>query len=865
MTTFEREYDVVVVGAGPSGAASGLAFARDGARVLILEANPKAARRLAGEWLHPPGVTVLDQLGLDPYNDPRFTPVRGFVVFPDDGGGPVRLPYADGGLGLAREHADLVDTIREHLDDHERATYVTKARVAGVDGHVVRFTVGGQEHAVQAAVIVGADGRSSVVREHLGFPDHGFQISHMGSVELRDVDLPVDEYGHVILGGPGPCLFYRIDDDRVRLCLDLPVTEERPRKAQTLWDSFGPLMPAKVRASFKRALETQRVQWAMNRFRPRSHYGEGHIALVGDAVGFHHPITATGITLGLRDAECLVRTGADVDGYARERESKSYVAELLANALYQVFTRDDATGKAIREAVYQVWRGSSSQRDQTMRILADMAGRTQFTGSFVSIAFAAVTRRAIGLSNDGGSWLEMPWAVAAFGEWMKWPAASVLPRSVRKVYRSTSTATAPIPWIGTTGLSPEKRRRIAVQRPVPADQWRGRNEGEDTAPAPAAAVPSTRVADRSLEADWAWCVDSLEQVSRTFSRPIAVLPGHLRKAVTCGYLFCRVADTIEDHPRLDVRERDALYARLLGVLEDGRNGEALAKDFQKVPGEDAELRLARSFPRVLRVFRSLPAELQRVCERWVAEMTRGMQVYSHRIPADDGVHALHTLGDLERYCYFVAGTVGHMLTELFLTEMPETTPEQARLLRAHAEAFGMGLQLTNILKDVTDDRARSWSFIPREVCAARGLRVVDLTDPAYRGQAHAAVEPVFEAAGRFLDGALRYTLAIPATQPEVRLFCLLPLWMAVRTLVLARGNDAMFVPGAPVKISRGEVEALIGECMRFVADDAALEARYRALWAPARSELAGAVSATPAGSSESPAPHAASATSGPVR
>jgi len=854
MTVFEREYDVVVVGAGPSGAASGLAFARDGARVLVLEANPKAARRLAGEWLHPPGVSVLDQLGLDPYCDRRFVPVRGFVVFPDDGGGPVKLPYADGAIGLAREHADLVDTIREHLGDHDGATYVTGSRVTRIEGHVVRFTHAGQEHSVQAAVIVGADGRSSVVRSKLGFPDHGFQISHMGSVELRDVDLPVDEYGHVILGGPGPCLFYRIDDDRVRLCLDLPVTEERPRNAATLWASFGPLMPTKVRASFRRALETQRVQWAMNRFRPRSHYGAGHIALVGDAVGFHHPITATGITLGLRDAECLVRTGADVDAYARERESKSYVAELLANALYQVFTRDDATGLAIREAVYQVWRGSSVQRDQTMRILADMAGRTQFTGSFVSIAFAAVTRRAMGLGANGGSWLEMPWAVAAFGEWMKWPAASVLPRSVRKVYRSSSTATAPIPWIETTGLSPE-RRRLGTGREVPADRWRGRPSV--TRPGPV----TLGAREASLDADWAWCVESLEAVSRTFSRPIAVLPGNLRKAVTCGYLLCRIADTIEDHPTLPIRQRDRLYGRLLTLLEDREGDEGLAKAFLEVPGDDAELRLARSLPRVLRVFRTLPEPLQRTCERWVAEMTRGMQVYSHRTPGTDGVVALHTLSDLERYCYFVAGTVGHMLTELFLEEMPEATPQQAQQLRSHAEAFGMGLQLTNILKDVTDDRVRRWSFIPREVCAAQGINVAELTIADRRAAAHAAVEPVFEAAAGFLDRALTYTLAIPATQPEVRLFCLLPLWMAVRTLVHARGNDAMFTAEEPVKISRTEVEQLIAECMGHVADDDALRARYRALWAPARNAATTASPMPAIGGSTAPAASASNTVS----
>ncbi len=53
--------------------------------------------------------------------------------------------------------------------------------------------------------------------------------------------------------------------------------------------------------------------------------------------------------------------------------------------------------------------------------------------------------------------------------------------------------------------------------------------------------------------------------------------------------------------------------------------------------------------------------------------------------------------------------------------------------------------------------------------------------------------------------------------------------MAVRTLAMAKGNDAMFTPGHPVKIDRQEVEALIGECMRDCRDDDTLRRRFRTL------------------------------------
>ncbi|MDH5492527.1 MAG: hypothetical protein OEY14_11305, partial [Myxococcales bacterium] len=73
-------------------------------------------------------------------------------------------------------------------------------------------------------------------------------------------------------------------------------------------------------------------------------------------------------------------------------------------------------------------------------------------------------------------------------------------------------------------------------------------------------------------------------------------------------------------------------------------------------------------------------------------------------------------------------------------------------------------------------------------------------------------------------------LALPPSRPELRLFCLVPLWMAARTLVLGRGEDAMFRADEDVKISRDEVECLISECVAIVADDGAIRDAFARLW-----------------------------------
>jgi farnesyl-diphosphate farnesyltransferase len=168
---------------------------------------------------------------------------------------------------------------------------------------------------------------------------------------------------------------------------------------------------------------------------------------------------------------------------------------------------------------------------------------------------------------------------------------------------------------------------------------------------------------------------------------------------------------------------------------------------------------------------------------------------------------------------------------LFVSHLGERSPSRLESeLREHAEAFGIGLQLVNILKDVTDDFECNKSYIPRSLSAAQGLSLPDLFDPAHRRAAHAVVAPIFTRARAHLDRALTYTLAVPEKQDKLRLFCLLPLWMAVRTLMLARGNDDMFTPLRPVKISRQEVAQIIAECTRHARDDAVLRGRYARLW-----------------------------------
>lgn len=1004
-----QHYDVLVAGAGPAGVAAAAGFARRGASVLLVEANPKASFRFAGEWIHPAGAAALAKLELTPHGiTAGHLACEGFAVFPDDGSDPIRLEYTDRQLGFTCEHGELVTGLRAQASEIPGLEYVEGVRVTKIDGHNVTLQRKGEaEVVVHAKRIVGADGRSSVVRKSLYGATKADIVSYMAGLELEDVELPFEGFGHVLLGGPGPVLLYRIAPGRVRACIDVPVDYPGSRRdARYLWEAFGDRFPVSLRGAFRRALETQRLIWACNRFSPRAAYGEGHVALVGDAVGFYHPLTASGITIGLKDAAALVESD-DAASYAAKREPRSYTPELLANALHHVFNRDDEAAVAIRDSMYSTWRNSRAERDRTMRILGgDELRLGQFGAAFVRVAAGA----AAGQITSGKAH-----KLGTFMEFAQWPAASLLPTALRQRVRDKSSAAHPLAGLRIRPAAPERgrapapasvdvdvdaliarvressdvldeetrlrrsiggpalsetvalaqsvARRVAAQVASKADldleatsksvlvlsevaselpglrasllqsaliPLRERLEREQEASgafgdlrrtalaaeclvtagmpvfhprirrafrhvataqqdtgrigdlrtttlvarailrtgapyvdAAAACLvslssedsldelagealrlyrdmrtsrlqaPGKQRAGRASAADHAYCHDALLAVSRSFARPIEMLPGDLRSAVMCGYLLCRIADTIEDNAFFSMAERDERYHVFLGALQaspESAEVKRFERLFEGVRGDETEADLARHLSVVMRVYRSIPSEMQRKATRWIEEMVRGMQLYSHRGNEADGFNAMHTVEDLERYCFFVAGTVGHMLTDLFVEEFGRESASLELDLRKNAEAFGLGLQLVNILKDVTDDRTRHVSYVPRTSCAAAGLTIQNLVDDGNRDAAHAAVAPLFDRAQEHLDRALEYTLTIPKEQTSVRLFCLLPLWMAVRTLVHGRGNDAMFVAGAPVKIARDEVERLIGECMARVGDDAALRAHYDQLW-----------------------------------
>jgi farnesyl-diphosphate farnesyltransferase len=294
----------------------------------------------------------------------------------------------------------------------------------------------------------------------------------------------------------------------------------------------------------------------------------------------------------------------------------------------------------------------------------------------------------------------------------------------------------------------------------------------------------------------------LPHVSRTFALTIPQLPKRLKVAVTNAYLLCRIADTIEDEPALSPAETLALLERFQGVVGGRGDAATLAGDIEKRLSSrtlETERDLIVNMARVLHVTDSLSPPQRAAIQRCVDLMCYGMP----RFQSATSLEGLSRRADLDEYCYYVAGVVGDMLTELFCEYSPDIAKNRAQLSRL-AVSFAQGLQMTNILKDVWEDRSRGACWLPREVFAPYHVDLAGLSPETAGPGFDAGMRDLIGVAHAHLRNALDYTLFIPSAETGIRRFCLWAIGLAVLTLQKIHNNPG-FTAGAQVKISRSAV------------------------------------------------------------
>ena len=181
----------------------------------------------------------------------------------------------------------------------------------------------------------------------------------------------------------------------------------------------------------------------------------------------------------------------------------------------------------------------------------------------------------------------------------------------------------------------------------------------------------------SRAADHAACADILRRAGSNFALPIRLLPRAKRDGTTALYAFCRRADDIVD----DAPDQSGAVTRLDAF--EGALRSALSAD----PVDDPVIRAVTD---TVRRFGIPPA--------YLFDILDGVRM-------DLDHTGFETFSELEVYCRRVASAVGLAAIHVWGFLAPDALPA--------ADACGRAFQLTNVLRDIAEDRGRGRLYLPR--------------------------------------------------------------------------------------------------------------------------------------------------------
>lgn len=308
-------YDAVVVGAGPAGSALAILLAEQGHSVLVLDKARFPRPKLCGEYLSPESARLLDRLGvLKAVDEAGAVPLRGMRITAPDGtvldgtypsDGPCR-GYRDHALALPRLVLDqiLLERVKSLPVDVRERHRVEDLLLDGRQVVGVRVAdPGGRAFEVRSALVIGADGRQSVIARRLDLlrPHRLRRLALIAYVEGLG---GFHGRGEIYVDPPDYAILNPLSASVVSVSLVVPLDHAAPFRGRLGRFFFARLKQLRhlwPRVAGMRPLGPVRVLGPLAyRVRQPRH---GGVLLVGDAAGFYDPFTGEGIYTALRSAE----------------------------------------------------------------------------------------------------------------------------------------------------------------------------------------------------------------------------------------------------------------------------------------------------------------------------------------------------------------------------------------------------------------------------------------------------------------------------------------------------------------------------------------------------------------------------------
>ncbi|XP_059424393.1 squalene monooxygenase-like [Carassius carassius] len=422
--------EVIIVGAGVLGSAMAAVLARDGRRVTVVERDMKEPDRIVGELLQPGGYRALTELGLeDAVEGLDAHVVNGYVIHDLESRTEVEIPYPqhENSIqgGRAFHHGRFIMGLRRAALAEPNVKFVegTVTSLEEEDGSVTgikyREKDSGIIKEVHAPLTVVADGCFSKFRKNL-ISGKAKVSSHFVGCIMKDSPQFKPNHAELVLADPSPVLIYQISSNETRVLVD--IRGEMPQDLMRyMSEKIHPQLPEHLKEPFMLALQNDRLRTMPASFLPPAPVNKHGVLLLGDAYNMRHPLTGGGMSVVLNDVRIwrdLLKNMPDLyentavlqakkKFHWERKSSHSFVVNVLAQALYELFAATDNSLHQLRKACFHYFKLGGECISGPIGLLSVLSPKP-----FTLIGhFFAVALYAIYFSFRSESWLTLPRAL----------------------------------------------------------------------------------------------------------------------------------------------------------------------------------------------------------------------------------------------------------------------------------------------------------------------------------------------------------------------------------------------------------------------------------------------------------------------
>jgi 2-octaprenyl-6-methoxyphenol hydroxylase len=407
-TPAAHRFDVVIAGGGLTGPTLALALSDAGFKVALCDVEPLQARLDPGFDGRASAIAAANwrqwrTLGVAHRLEPDAQPIRRILVTDGPAPGPSAaapfpafLEFSSSDLGgedgepMGRmiENRHIRRAFAEALAEREVATFAPAAVVeAVIEDPACRATLsdGG---VLEAPLLVGAEGRRSVVREAAGIGTYGWAYDQCGVVATVRLERDHEGVAHEYFLPGGPFAILPLTDHRASL-----VWSERKDRARALVEASPEAFEAHLARRFGDFLGRPSLVGARTQFPLSLQMAERmvapRVALVGDAAHAVHPIAGQGLNMGLKDAAALAevvvaarRLGEDwsselvLERYARWRRVDAVGLALATDLFTRLFSNDHPALRLARDAGLALVNRLAPAKRLFVREAAGLLGET---------------------------------------------------------------------------------------------------------------------------------------------------------------------------------------------------------------------------------------------------------------------------------------------------------------------------------------------------------------------------------------------------------------------------------------------------------------------------------------------------------